>query len=82
MENNVNVFEVASRQKLRFDTARGQVSAEDLWDLPLTSTTGKPNLDAIAVDLHNKMSQSNLSFVANRTKDQTENSVKIGRAHV
>lgn len=77
MENNVNIFEVASREKIRFDTSRGQVSVEDLWDLPLTSTVGKPNLDAIAVDLHNKMSQSNLSFVSNRTKDQNETSVKF-----
>lgn len=77
MENNVNIFEVASRQKLRFDTVRGQVSVEDLWDLPLTSNTGKPNLDSIAVDLHKKMNESSLSFVSNRTKDQTETAVKF-----
>lgn len=77
MENNVNVFEVASRQKLRFDTPRGQVTVEDLWDLPLTSTVGKPNLDAIAVELHQKMNQTSLSFVSSRTKDQTEASVKF-----
>lgn len=77
MENNVNVFEVASRHRLRFETSRGQIAVEDLWDLPLTSTVGKPNLDAIAVDLHNKMSQSNLSFVSGRTKDQNDVSTKF-----
>jgi hypothetical protein len=30
-----NIFEAASRQKLRFATDRGFVSVEDLWDLSL-----------------------------------------------
>lgn len=43
-----NIFEKASRQKIRFTTARGQLSVEQLWDLPLT---GEVSLDAIAVGL-------------------------------
>lgn len=39
------MFEKASRMKLRFETSKGALSAEDLWDLPLTSTTGKACLD-------------------------------------
>lgn len=42
------MFEKATRLKLRFETPRGQISVEDLWDLPLNSGTGKPNLDDIA----------------------------------
>lgn len=35
--NNISIFEQASRQKLRFETSAGKLSIEDLWDLPLTS---------------------------------------------
>jgi len=40
------MFELASRLKLRFDSERGQLSVEDLWDLPLSS--GKVNLNDLA----------------------------------
>lgn len=49
------MFEKATRLKLRFDTPRGHISVEDLWDLPLTSNTGKPNLDDIAKGLHREL---------------------------
>jgi len=48
----MNIFEVAARQKLRFESPKGLLSLEDLWDLPLTSATGKANLDDIALGLH------------------------------
>ncbi|QGH74962.1 hypothetical protein MAL1_00216 [Bacteriophage DSS3_MAL1] len=36
----MNIFETASRQKLRFATTKGNLTVEQLWDLPLTSTKG------------------------------------------
>lgn len=60
----MNIFELASRKKFRFDTSKGQVTVEDLWDLPLTSTTNRPNLDDIAKDLYKQMKEDKeVSFV-------------------
>jgi len=30
-----NLFEIASRAKLRFETTKGLISVEELWDIPL-----------------------------------------------
>ncbi len=46
--NENNIFEQASRQNLRFPSPQGLITAEDLWDLPLTSTAHRANLDDIA----------------------------------
>lgn len=43
----MNVFEIATRKKFRFASAKGDLSLEQLWDLPLTSRTGF-DLDTIA----------------------------------
>jgi len=57
------IFEQAARLKLRFETPRGDLSAEDLWDLPLTSTRGV-SLDDVAVGLHRRLQDSTpVSFV-------------------
>ena len=44
-----NIFEKASRAKLRFPTPRGNLSVEQLWDLPLDK--GEVNLYNLAQDL-------------------------------
>lgn len=66
--NTETMFEAASRLKLRFDSKVGQLSVEDLWDLPLTSAT-KANLDAIAVDLNRQLKGTEESFVSTGTKN-------------
>ena len=42
-----NMFEYATRNKLRFATTRGEVSVEQLWDIPLRSRDDF-NLNAVA----------------------------------
>jgi hypothetical protein len=44
---DINLFEYATRSKLRFASAKGGLSSEELWDVPLRSSDGF-NLDAIA----------------------------------
>lgn len=56
------MFEKAARAKLRFETSRGLLSVEDLWDLPLTSARGV-SLNDIAVDLNNRIKRDVVSFV-------------------
>jgi len=51
----MNIFEQASKQKVRFETSQGHLSSDDLWDLPLTSKTGRANLDEIAMGLHRQL---------------------------
>lgn len=60
----------ASRAKWRFVTPRGNVTIEDLWDLPLTGRPDQANLDDIARDLH-KQAQSGdqVSFVKETKAD-------------
>lgn len=48
--SEINMFEEASRQKLRFQTTAGLISTEDLWDLTLKK------LDDIAVAINEKIS--------------------------
>lgn len=70
----MSIFEQASRAKIRFQTQVGQVSVEDLWELPLTSKTGKANLDDIARGLNKSLKTADddtVSFVNKSQKTGT-----------
>ena len=65
----MSIFQQASRLKLRFDSNKGLLSSEDLWDLPLTSTVNRDNLDDIAKKLYKQLKDSNTeSFVVKAVK--------------
>jgi hypothetical protein len=54
----MNIFERASRAKLRFSTSVGEITTEQLWDLPLTSRRGGTNavdLDTLARGVHSEL---------------------------
>lgn len=45
--SDINIFQYATRNKLRFASAKGELTVEQLWDVPLRSSDGF-NLDVIA----------------------------------
>lgn len=67
-----NIFEVASRRKFRFPSVVGELTTEQLWDLPLTQTTRsagsyRHDLDSVAKAVNAELkSVSDESFVATR----------------
>lgn len=62
-------FEKASRQAVRFTTPKGNLSVEDLWDLPLTTTTSGPSLDNVAKGLSRQIKEADTeSFVVKATQ--------------
>ena len=59
-----NMFEYATRNKLRFDSAVGGLTVEDLWDLPLTSTRKVATLDNVAREVNRQLkAETEESFV-------------------
>ena len=58
------MFEKIARMKARFDSPQGQLTVEDLFDIPLTSSRGKANLDDIARSLSKQVREAETeSFV-------------------
>jgi hypothetical protein len=56
--NNTNIFERASRIKVRFATEKGFLNVEDLWTLPLTK------LDTLAKNANKQLkNESEESFI-------------------
>lgn len=68
------MFEKASRLKLTFSTAKGTLSADYLWDLPLTQ------LDNIAKDINKRIKAAEEeSFIAPKS---TANSLDVLRLDI
>lgn len=60
----MNIFEKATRIRLRFETSRGTLNTEDLWKLPLTE------LDKLAIALNKQLKEaSEESFIKTKTNN-------------
>lgn len=68
--STVNLFELATRKKFRFESKAGLLSVEDLWDLPLDSRT-KASLNEVAINISRELKAQTESFVAIAKKDTT-----------
>jgi len=64
----VAVFETITRNKMRFQTPKGQLSIEDIWDLPLTG--GTLSLDDVAKSLDKELRENGKSFVTKKKTDE------------
>lgn len=53
-----NIFERATKLKLRFEVGKGSVSVESLWDLSLQS------LNELIVPIYKKLQEGEISFIA------------------
>lgn len=75
----VSTFEQATRLKFRFESPVGGLTAEDLWDLPLSSATGRANLDDVAKRLHRQLKSAvdEVSFVQPALKTNDELQLKF-----
>lgn len=74
----MNLFEAAARGKYRFTSAKGQLTVEDLFDLPLTSRNGF-DLDMVARAVNTELKNaSEESFVTtSRRNTELENKLEI-----
>lgn len=58
-----NLFEKATREKYRFASNKGDLTVEELWDLPLSSAKGV-DLDTVAQKVYKEVKDSEeVSFV-------------------
>lgn len=73
----MNIFEVAVRGKFRFPSKRGELTIENLLDLPLQSKTGL-DLDSIAKEINVDLKQTGEeSFVETVSPRNTELAQKL-----
>lgn len=63
-----NLFLQATREKFRFQSSKGDLSVEQLWDLPLTSRTGF-DLDTVAKAVNSDLKGANEESFVNTTNN-------------
>lgn len=63
-----NLFLQATREKFRFESTKGDLSVEQLWDLPLTSRTGF-DLDTVAKAVNANLKSSNEESFVNASNN-------------
>lgn len=69
-----NIFERATKAKLRFDSPRGRLTVEDLWDLPLT---GAVSLDNIYKAVNRQVKEAQEESIVNPTTASTKLNLQL-----
>jgi hypothetical protein len=74
----INLFEYATRNKLRWDSAKGELSVEELWGLPLDGKDGIRSLNAIGKAVNAQLkATAEEDFVNPANKGTEELTVKL-----
>lgn len=71
----MDIYKVASKQQLRFNTDRGMLSVEQLWDLPQTSLSNL--IKSLKKVLKDTDGDDELSFLVTVTPKDTENQLRF-----
>ena len=63
-----DLFIYAAQHKLRFASKQGQLTVEELWDLPLTTTRANmASLDEIAINLDKQIKEAGTTSFVKKT---------------
>jgi hypothetical protein len=74
---STSIFEKAARARYRFPTNRGELTVEQVFDLPLQSKSGF-DLDTVARDIYNAIkATSEVSFVGETSPANAELETKL-----
>lgn len=71
------MFEQAARLKLRFETPKGSLTVEDLFDLPLTSTRSGANLNDIAKSLNRTLKDAGEEDFVNKSATAADEVLRL-----
>lgn len=83
IENNDsrNIFFEASRRKIRFPSKNGLLTVEDLWEIPLRSTSdAKASVENIGAELlarQSKLSGQSIFGTVSKSKDEVDLDLSI-----
>lgn len=65
-----DIYKRGAKKKIRFETSKGNIGIEDLWDMPLESANGD-SLDSLAVGYDKKLKEETKSFVKSKSVANT-----------
>jgi hypothetical protein len=74
--NNSNMFEVATRAKVRFPSTKGPLSVEQLWDVPLRSRDGF-DLNAIAKSINGELKAASEENFVDSAKNPAQAKIEL-----
>lgn len=71
-----NIFKLAAKQKLRFQTTKGPLSVEQLFDLPLDSQS-RPSLNQLYIQLSEEVKAAETRGLMETTRKSDVNTLRL-----